>query len=53
MNIELTAYQPGALPATMEDLAHFLLIAPEKATAMRAEIRAIQKVGLAKAVCDI
>ena len=49
---ELTTYQPGSLPATMEDLAHFLLIAPEKATAMRAEIRAIQKVGLAKAVYD-
>lgn len=49
---ELTTYQPGALPAAMEDLAHFLLIAPEKATAMRAEIRAIQKVGLAKAVYD-
>lgn len=48
---ELTTYQ-GGLPDTIEDLAHFLLIAPEKATAMRAEIRAIQKVGLAKAVYD-
>lgn len=47
----LTTYQ-GGLPETAEDLAHFLLIAPEKATAMRAEIRAIQKVGLAKAVYD-
>lgn len=33
-------------------MAHFLLIAPEKATALRAEIRAIQKVGLAKEVYD-
>ena len=47
----LTTYQ-GGLPETAEDLAHFLLIAPEKAAAMRAEIRAIQKVGLAKAVYD-
>lgn len=48
---DLTTYQ-GGLPETAEDLAHFLLIAPEKAAAMRAEIRAIQKVGLAKAVYD-
>lgn len=48
---ELTTYQ-GGLPDTIDDLAHFLLIAPEKATAMRAEIRAIRKVGLAKAVYD-
>lgn len=49
---EIATYQQGGLPANIEDLAHFLLIAPEKATAMRAEIRAIQKVGLAKAVYD-
>lgn len=48
---ELATYR-GGLPDTIEDLAHFLLIAPEKAAAMRAEIRAIQKVGLAKAVYD-
>lgn len=48
---DLATYQ-GGLPETAEDLAHFLLIAPEKAAAMRAEIRAIQKVGLAKAVYD-
>lgn len=48
---DLATYQ-GSLPETAEDLAHFLLIAPEKAAAMRAEIRAIQKVGLAKAVYD-
>lgn len=48
---DLATYQ-GGLPETVEQLAHFLLIAPEKAAAMRAEIRAIQKVGLAKAVYD-
>ena len=48
---DLTTYQ-GGLPDTIDDLAHFLLIAPEKATALRAEIRAIKKVGLAKAVYD-
>lgn len=48
---DLTTYQ-GGLPDTIDDLARFLLIAPEKATAMRAEIRAIRKVGLAKAVYE-
>lgn len=48
---ELTTYQQN-LPDTIEDIAHFLLIAPEKATVLRAEIRAIEKVGLAKAVYD-
>lgn len=48
---ELATYQ-GGLPDTAEDLAHFLLIAPEKATALRAEIRAIDKACFAKAVYD-
>lgn len=48
---ELATYQ-STLPDTVEDIAHFLLIAPEKATAMRAEIRAIQKAGIAKAVYE-
>ena len=38
------------LPDTLEDLAKFALIGREKLTAVRAEIRAIQKVGLAKEV---
>lgn len=49
---ELATYQQSGLPDTIEDVAHVLLIAPEKATALRAEIRAIQKVGLAKEVYD-
>lgn len=39
-------------PATLEDLGKFLLIAPEKAAAMRAEIRAIKKAGLAAEVYE-
>ena len=49
---DIARYESPGLPDTMEDLARFLLIAPEKATALRAEIRAIEKVGLAKAVYD-
>lgn len=47
----VTTYQQN-LPDAIEDLSRFLLIAPEKATALRAEIRAIQRVGLAKEVYD-
>lgn len=39
-------------PATIEDLTKFLLIAPEKASALRAEIRAIKKAGLAAEVYE-
>ena len=39
-------------PATIEDLTRFLLIAPEKASALRAEIRAIKKAGLAAEVYE-
>lgn len=49
---EIATYQQSGLPDKIEDVAHFLLIAPEKATALRAEIRAINKVGLAKEVYD-
>ena len=49
---EIATYQQSGLPEKIEDVAHFLLIAPEKATALRAEIRAINKVGLAKEVYD-
>ena len=40
----------AALPATVEDLAKFALIGREKLVAVRAEIRAIDKVGLAQDV---
>ena len=38
------------LPATMADLSRFVLVGREKLVAVRAEIRAIEKVGLAKEV---
>ena len=38
------------LPANIEDLSRFVLIGREKLVAVRAEIRAIDKVGLAKSV---
>lgn len=38
------------LPANIEDLSRFVLIGREKLTAVRAEIRAIEKVGLAEEV---
>ena len=38
------------LPANMEDLSRFVLVGREKLAAVKAEIRAIEKVGLAKAV---
>lgn len=39
-------------PATVEELTKFLLIAPEKAAALRAEIRAVKKAGLAAAIYE-
>lgn len=47
---EVTTYQSQQLPDTLEDLSKFVLIGREKLTAVRAEIRAIEKVGLAKEV---
>lgn len=38
------------LPSTVEDLSKFVLVGREKLNAVRAEIRAIEKVGLAKEV---
>ena len=38
------------LPANIEDLSRFVLVGREKLVAVRAEIRAIDKVGLAKSV---
>lgn len=40
----------SALPATLEDLSRFVLVGREKLVAVRAEIRAINKVGLAQEV---
>lgn len=42
----------ASLPANIEDLSKFVLVGREKLTAVRAEIRAIQKVGLAKEVAE-
>lgn len=39
-----------ALPTTIEDLSKFVLVGREKLVAVRAEIRAIEKVGLAQEV---
>lgn len=47
---EVTSYKSQQLPDTLEDLSKFVLIGREKLTAVRAEIRAIKKVGLAKEV---
>lgn len=38
--------------APIEDVAKFLIIAPEKAKAMQAEIRAIKKLGMAKEIYE-
>lgn len=40
----------SSLPSTIEDLSRFVLVGREKLTAVRAEIRAIDKVGLAQEV---
>lgn len=51
MNAEM-AIRQQTLPDRIEDVAQFLLIAPEKATALRAEIRAIKNLKLAQEVYD-
>lgn len=47
---ELATYQCGDLPARPADLAKFMIVAQEKVKAVKAEIRAIQKLKLAKEV---
>lgn len=47
---ELATYQGGDLPAQPSDLARFMIVAQEKVKAVKAEIRAIQKLNLAKEV---
>ena len=49
---ELTTFQTGQLPDTIEDLAKFVLVNEEKSQALRAQIRAIKKVNLAKEVYE-
>lgn len=49
---ELAAYQQSGLPAQPVDLVKFIVIAQEKAKALRAEIHAIEKLELAKEVYD-
>lgn len=49
---DLSVYQQGSLPAQPTDLAKFIVIAQEKAKALRAEIQAIQKLELAREVYD-
>lgn len=48
----LTTYEPPLLPATIEDLSRFVLVGREKLTAVRAAIRAIDRVQLAQEVRD-
>lgn len=48
----LTTYQPPELPDTIEDLGRFVLVGREKLTAVRAAIRAIDRVQLAQEVRD-
>jgi len=47
---DLVAYQNSGLPAQLDDLAKFMIVAQEKVKAVKAEIRAIQKLNLAKEV---
>lgn len=47
---ELATRQGGDLPAQPSDLAKFMIVAQEKVKAVKAEIRAIQKLNLAKEV---
>ena len=47
---ELIVSRENTLPTTIEDLSKFALIGREKLVAVRAEIRAINKVGLAQEV---
>lgn len=42
--------RPDNIPSRMEDLSRFVLVGREKLVAVRAEIRAIEKVGLAQEV---
>ena len=43
-------FEKTSLPANIKELSRFVLVGREKLTAVRAEIRAIDKVGLARQV---
>ena len=47
---DLVTYQSSDLPAQPDDLAKFMIVAQEKVKAVKAEIRAIQKLNLAQEV---
>ena len=47
--VDMTAYQEN-LPDNLKDLSAFVLVGREKLTAVRAEIRAIEKLELAEEV---
>lgn len=49
---ELAAYQQGGLPVLPGDLAKFIVVAQEKIKAVKAEIRAIKRLDMAKEVYD-
>ena len=49
---ELASYQSQQLPDTLEDLSKFVLVKEEQVQALRAQIRAIKKVALAKEVYE-
>lgn len=49
---ELTIYQQSGLPAQPEELSRFIVVAQEKIKAVKAEIRAIQRLDMAKEVYD-
>lgn len=49
---EVTTFNSGQLPDTIEDLSRFVLVNEERVQALRAEIRAIKKVSLAKEVYE-
>lgn len=49
---DLTKYQESQLPDTIEDLSKFVLVNEERVQALRAQIRAIKKVSLAKDVYE-
>lgn len=48
----LTVYQRGGLPAKPDDLAKFIVVAQEKLKSVKAEIKAIRRLDIAKEVYD-